>query len=337
LRGQVAESPKSSNGVECRLDQRPMSQRQVPLLLHDEHHEAAAAWISLLGARAQSSDLVLINFDSHSDLDEPRTWDRLPPLGGNIRDVYDFVIRNLDIGDFVFAAAYCGVFNTVLWVRPPSPQDDAKRNRPRSRVYELVNLDPDRCYLVTRPKSSKPQVEAAASRQIKVIETFTPRLPSNLRMRPFILSIDLDYFSCNADPRPIPIEVEITAEQYRALLDPRHPLNIVEGRLIRLVKTNGSHYLRFARPVKPPSAQRCSEQQIVERVDGLCAALAAATTPPVMITVARSLLSGYTPADQAAYIEEILLAALRRRYFIEPITMSGLLGERPAAEGTQQC
>ena len=63
---------------------------------------------------------------------------------------------------------------------------------------------------------------------------------------------------------------------------------------------------RDAFPVRRPS-----DEEVDRLIRDLCAALARLPSPPLVVTVARSVTSGFCPADRAPALEAKLLPALR--------------------------
>ncbi len=126
-----------------------------------------------------------------------------------------------------------------------------------------------------------------------------------------VLDIDLDYFSCIAQPS-VDINIEITEEEYfRIKTDNYHPLRLSQK--ISLAKEKTRFYMRQHSPIII-SGSKLKKGEIVKRMENFKAFLVKNKIKPSFINVCRSVKSGYTPKDQAVFIEEKLLEMLEQLY-----------------------
>ena len=123
----------------------------------------------------------------------------------------------------------------------------------------------------------------------------------------------------------------MNAREYAAFLaDPYHPLRCRCGPQAQASSDGARHWLHLPEPFSPPpAALKVDEPELRRRVDAFAAWLTDRAVRPRVITVCRSRRSGYTPGDQWAQIEALLLGALRERLGAAPRLLADLIDPRP--------
>ncbi|XP_043188218.1 UPF0489 protein C5orf22 homolog [Amphibalanus amphitrite] len=172
-----------------------------------EDHNEALEWIYReIGAkRLPVHGSTLLHFDSHPDLLLPTD------LGAEEAACRESLLPQLSIGDWILPAVFAGHLGDVLWVRPPwAPQ--LPEGELRCTIGEtadgLVRLDCRHPYFVSELLYA-PAEELRNTRTFSIVvvtlgeDTSTAKavaeLAPRLRDTPYILDIDLDFFSTH-DP-----------------------------------------------------------------------------------------------------------------------------------------
>ncbi|MEM8960965.1 MAG: UPF0489 family protein [Acidobacteriota bacterium] len=286
----------------------------VPLVVTEEHHESLLVWAYAVerGWMAATGH-SLLHIDEHADWALPRVDRPLPPSPLPPAETSELVYEQLHIGNFLWVAIHQRLFDRVRWLR--RAHQTLPKNRHRRLFVCPVTHDGWR--LVTGSclaDGSIPPLfrDEAHAVQYDLIEPREPLEPDeNL-----VLSIDLDYFLSHPSPHHPAHRIEVTADELRRFLDdPYHFLRISPGGHITPHTEDGRHFLIFNRSdAMDTSTRRETAHAAIDQLDGL---LGEMTTQPRLITLSRSIRSGYTPPSLAAELEDALLARLKGRYDVE--------------------
>lgn len=268
----------------------------------DEHHEAFLAWKRALAGQACAAR-TLVHIDEHADFGAPDLREPLPQAQASTEEVARFVYRQLSIGTFLIPAALGGFFSELVWIRP------SRSPRTRRRLYRLSRL-PVPPYWAWRDESEPHDIALAYS-------AGGWRAAAGLR-GPWMLDICLDAFACHARPVAQALKLEITARQYadmaRAALN---PWNARYGAAATVWIEEGRHFFGIT-DTNPccdgPIDQDQLTKQIAQRSRCFESFLARAEREPVVITLVRSVRSGYTPAAVADRLEEQVLGLLGKAF-----------------------
>jgi hypothetical protein len=304
------------------------------LYLVEEHHEAYLAWnhaiaTGVLPARCDG----LLHVDEHSDLGVPLVRSPVRAVVRTLAGCAELTYRDLGIASFIVPAVYQGLFRRVVWLR----QRFATTPQPATlHVHAL----PDGVRLTMTGDLARAGAFNLDRRQF-VHEPRTEADPRPLGAVD-VLDIDLDYFSC--DPNAgLGVTLEVTAREYAAFLaDPYHPLRCRCGPQAQASSDGARHWLHLPEPWIPAAPSlKVDEVELRRRVDAFAAWLTVRAVQPRVITVCRSRRSGYTPSDQWALIEALLLDALHERLGAAPRPLAELIDPLPylraeSSELTQQ-
>lgn len=291
----------------------------VPLVLVEEHHEAFFAWNKAAAEGWMPSGAVtLLHVDEHSDMSVPRLR-RPMPAAGDLAALADFTYRELDIGNFVWAAVYQGHFNRVLWLR------HRHKGAGSWREMSICARNAAGLEFVTGKLEGTEWEHAPDRRRME----FAPIHPGDMVRtdQPVVLDVDLDYFCSNDYPDYAGRELEISAAGYRDFTEnPYHFLRIAPGSRISAFERDGRHFLRFNDYPDPPGRTAAADE-IPARIAALQQQLRENGVRPALVIFCRSVESGYMPRDVIERIEDGLRAALRELWPLAERTIHELLPE----------
>jgi hypothetical protein len=282
----------------------------IPVYVVEEHHEAFYVWQTAVqeGVLAPGGN-TLLHVDEHSDMTLPRLRRPLGSIKGP-DDLLQFTYDELDIGNFIWPAVYLGTFNRVVWVR------DSHKPGTTWKSMKICGRNADATEFVTGSSLAGTPYEKAADIASMEFAPVTTR--DSLRTdQPMVLDIDLDYFHCNDYPDYGDRSIEITRESYDQFVSDRyHFLRIAPGSDVAAEHRDGKYYLRFNQYPHPreSGSRGAVEEKITGRIRGLMSWLEKAGAVPPLVTICRSIHSGYTPREFAAFIEATLLDALREAF-----------------------
>ncbi|EIC21481.1 hypothetical protein Thi970DRAFT_01692 [Thiorhodovibrio frisius] len=309
----------------------------IATVVIEEHHEAFLAWL-LAAARGWIAPTGnwLLHVDTHADMSLPCLNQslhsiRLDAVGADRQSLRRFTYEELGIGDFILPALYLGLFERIDWLRP-APSEATHPPPVRAKPLYLASLEGDgRRLRLTANRFQAGLLDPAgwARAHFRSITTQTPadaavdsRAPSAL---PWVLDIDLDYFHSD-DAAAETMEIQITEAEYRAYRD--HPYHRVRlhGGCVRAFCREGQYYYRFARSA-PGGSPVFERARVTERIQVFMDWLKRLPHQPSLITVCRSSISGYVPADQVDWLEQQVLDGLAMLYPLRQIAIAELAAE----------
>lgn len=292
----------------------------IPVYVVEEHHEAFCVW-----RRASAEGVIpargntLLHVDEHSDMTLPRLRRPLSSISGS-EDLVRFTYDELDIGNFIWPAVYLGTFSRVCWMRlrhkPGASWQNMKICGKNRAATEFITGSS----LAGTPYENAPDIVPMEFSQITTADSLRTD-------QPVVLDIDLDYFYCNDFPDYRDQEIEIAAEAYRAFVSDRyHFLRIAPGSDVSAEDRGGRFFLRFNQYPRQRAAmpEETIRATIQERIGALVRYLADAGVTPPLVTICRSVHSGYTPREHAAFMESQTLAALDGAFGIRNVPIEEL-------------
>lgn len=302
----------------------------VPLFIVEEHHEAFFLWHHA-AARGiiPATGNTLLHFDDHADWNLPRTNRPIrDPALADPAAAHAFAAEELGIATFILAGMYRGILERCDWIRrSPVEASFEKRLLLRAR-------DEEGCVLVQEAYAPDRHLLHADGRAVTL--AFMTRTAAFPEDREVILDVDLDYFSSRTPPDGFEYRIETTAEeQERFRADPYHPLRLA-GVWARPTEAEGRRWFVLNRIDRPhPSPTLASKDEIRAESAAFGRFLAEKRVRPRMIEVSRSVRSGYTPPDQAALIEGLVIEAIRAVIPVEIRHVRDVLAEygAPVARG----
>lgn len=280
---------------------------RMPCYVIEEHHEAFYYW----GVGVEKGDLnprdnVLFHVDHHDDLECGGYFHDFTRPFASLEERQAFTYECLGIADFIVPALYEGLFDVFYNMKGLIPRDFCEEEKFVKLVGEnsltMGNYVPF-LHSTYRKTGESPY---------RFFSCHTGSLSQTPPMEYVALDIDLDYF-CWDDCLLTAGEkrLEITRQAYEAYRnDPYHPFRILPRKLLRAKEQDGHFYICYEEvPVRAPQAD---EDRIRKRVTHFFNWLEAQPWEPAMITVCRSVHSGYLPRDRAPLVERLVTEGLER-------------------------
>jgi len=170
---------------------------ELKVFVEEDHHHVLYHIFRCVGSKIiPVTGNVMLHFDSHPDLLLPK----------DITDpevkAMDILNERLSIENWILPAVYLGIIDTVVWICPPwshqipPGQYTLKIGRTKDQKVKVTCCQP---YFLGEGIVCR-ESELEESRQVSLIvqcldETFDPRNLSSILNKPYILDIDLDFFS----------------------------------------------------------------------------------------------------------------------------------------------
>jgi len=278
----------------------------IKTIIHEEHHEAFILWHQAISkGLIDKKANTLIHVDSHDDFRCPVADQDINKLSKDLKEIENYTYWQLNIANFIVPAIYKKIFNELVWITP-----DHKKE-PQIKEYYIRTVKEEGKQFVMGGYSPFHSVNFPwyDSVQFSYIKTNTEHPFSTASKQ--VLDIDLDYFSCIKEP-PTNINIEITENEFNKIrADKYHPLRLRYK--VLLIKEDSRFYLRRQSPILI-SETKLKQEEILKRMEDFRDFLIKNKIKPSFINVCRSVKSGYTPEDQASFIEENLLKMLDELY-----------------------
>ena len=270
--------------------------RGVPVYFLDEHHEAFIAWWLHFTQTPSSLSRTLIHIDEHADFGMPHLTLPVPSSGTKLNEVEEFVYKQLSIGTFLIPAAAVKFFSNLIWVRPSNEftEEATEIHLGISKTTPFLSFNSSADSVTFLQYSSTSWDKALDSSQ------------------EWMLDICLDSFFCNEKLTPDPFLLEITPAQFQLLNKAQlNVWNMRYGSAARVYKNSGVCF--FELDLASWSSPECLDLRtdMEERLNKLNVFLSKLKQMPLMVTISRSVKSGYVPLNMAKYLENRIVAIIR--------------------------
>lgn len=271
----------------------------IPLYCLNEHHEAYIAW-SITFANTKANSRHLIHIDQHADFGLPALTCSLPNCNAPIEEIFSTTYQQLSVGTFLLPSHAHGFFNKLSWIRPSDPIKNITQG------YTVVL------------KQSSPFIELQPN-SIKNASLLYDEADWSLQIsseQDWMLDICLDAFACNDYPKNKHLQLEITESQYSEFT----PTNLNAwhaqyGGMIQLWTENKKFYFSIIDPFDEEDEQlELKWSMALERLYQFRNWLNQNSIPPKVITVTRSIITGYTPKNLAERLEKRVIQILNETW-----------------------
>lgn len=274
---------------------------KIPFYMIEEHHEAFYCWgVGVEQGYLKSRDNVLFHIDHHDDFECGAYFHDFtrPFLGLEQRQT--FTCECLGIADFIVPALYEGLFSIFYNMKGLFPQPFTGKEQFVRRVGNS-RLDVGNYVPFLHSGYRRDGHEA-----YRFFTSYTGSLSQTPPMEQVALDIDLDYFCWDDTLRTAGKKrMEITRQAYEEYRDDRyHPFRILPRRLLHVEEQEGRFYICYEEPFS--EEQQADEERICRRVKRFFTWLKAQPWEPSLITVCRSVHSGYLPRTKAPLIEKLV-------------------------------
>ncbi len=282
----------------------------IPVIGFEEHNEAL---IALVWARENKllGDLParLLHVDQHQDLVVPQLSRMIADTPLTVPAIKDLVETEISIASFIWAGVYLGLLDEMFWLVPKAPVPGGRpRSAMPSKYLWIATTDEQRREMITlvqRPEASKVGNDDRKSLSLHFVDT-EARIPERPgpKAAPWVLGIDLDYFSCNSMPEN-GFRISVTQETYEQVSTNRHhPLRLSPSHRIEARRDAQGYWLEYDMlPARTSDPLVRSKDEIKTEIDRLADMLTRQAVAPSLILIARSQISGFTPRHQCKFIE----------------------------------
>lgn len=287
--------------------------KKIPIYILEEHNEAFFTWISSIKEQnLPRKNYTLWHFDDHSDMTTLRVNTPLKEVFSWSNDkLNEFTYNELTIASFIMAANFVGLFDHIIWCKIDNASASNTEIFTTSYNNDYKNL------ISGRQVNDNPLLKNYYSKtHYSKIGLNNFKCDSNKRV---LLDIDLDFFSCNIQPENNQeIVLEITGQEYQDFQSNKyHPIRFICNNVsARIVEDSYYLIINYFRDIFP-SPRRVSELVIRQRIQKFLEVLKSTEVHPEIITICRSVNSGYTPKDQWEFIEKQLLQGLKNIYDVQ--------------------
>lgn len=283
----------------------------------EEHNEAFLVWNYLKSRTEFINNSVLLHIDHHSDLTPPLMKLCLNPNEKNLDIIKDITYNEISISSFIIPAVYIGLFDKIIWLKKLDINGD-------KTFYKQINTKKN----VNTFFSVKDIMSNTRTNTNDICFEFIVSGLSSIEkimadVSIFALDIDLDFFSCNENPFfEKPVKIQISENEYKKfMLNKYHWFRYLFPNFrVSAIKENENYYYvlnDFDDPIM--QKYKVSTHEVRKRIDLLIETLKNVNIKPVVITISKSINSGYTPIDQVSDMLDYLLERLSLVYELDII------------------
>ncbi|MBU5426111.1 UPF0489 family protein [Tissierella pigra] len=254
----------------------------------------------------------LIHIDEHHDLGSPivnqNSWNQLIKDKEQIDIISpildDITFNQLKISDYIISSIYYGAVNSVFWLS----------NRELEKYMEFT-LETEAVSESHMLISIKPEIISGGGNNFLLEVKPDTNIEAFMKNR-IILSIDLDYFSCN-DVVGEHGNIEITENEYKSFItDNNHKFKLLFGSKVAAYSREGHYFLEYNEFDGPLENKIRNKDDIIIKIDQIIKFLIFNNVIIDYLIICRSNISGYTTTEEAIWMETKLIDAFE---------MSGLI------------
>jgi hypothetical protein len=271
----------------------------IAIYVVDEHHEAYLVWANTLAANF-SGRRALVHIDEHADFGVPHLTEPIPKNDDPIEVFKKFVYQQLTIGTFLIPSAVAGFYSDLFWIKPSRK---LKHRKESLYVNRLVDI----------PFVGRSNIASEGSREICYLNGGWEL--SSVISGEWMLDICLDAFICNSNLDHDPFILEITESQFDSLNTPKLNMwNLRYGSAATFFKSDGKFFFKLAVGTwsGPENIVRSNDYR--KKIKKFEKFLLSIKHPPTIITLSRSIKSGYTPREIALDLENSVKNIIFKTY-----------------------
>jgi len=295
------------------------SERSIPVYIIDEHNEAFYSWYKAKSEGYITEALDLFHIDAHDDMGRPSSFRdsiyyRNDLSNGHLEYYKNFATNELHNGSFIVPAVLAELVKNVYFIYPKW-----RKFKPRRKRYNVSSVFGEGKILKYGMKAADNMEEKLhkALPDIKYYNFSTTEIDRIPQKRKVILDIDLDYFACrDSILNHYHYELEITAQQFQEKEKFLKNRTIAFAGLdFNFLEKNNKYFVRVAHKKGKDLSYLPPKEEITLEISTLINTLKGKKIRPVVVTIARSCISGYCPNDYVETIETELKQKLK--YFLE--------------------
>ena len=282
----------------------------------EEHNEALIVWLKYIKEKKISSENnLLLHFDDHSDMSVPKFDSSINNiLNNSTEDIIEFVMKNVTIETFIIAACFLNIIDNINWIQIDGVTSSQEQ-------YVTSYLDDGKNII-----SGYLYSEDNAMLKNNVVHRyffnkFSPNTFNNNQndFSNYFLDIDLDYFSCEVNPNLAnEVVIEITKDEFDSFnSNYYHTIRYLVNRVETMIQDEKYYMVINYYHDVIPSPRKVDNEQILERIADLKKLLQSIDNLPQIITICKSVNSGYLPEDQCDFVLKNVLKMINEIYDVK--------------------
>lgn len=267
----------------------------------NEHNEAFLVLTYLASKKKLSSNYSLIHVDEHHDLGRAIIKEKDLEQLDNPENLKKITYEQIRVSDYILPLVKNNIVNEVIWINnfKTSKDYNCKLTSEYNGEYLILNYQPIK--------------ESVGDFRLKLIKLHEGENKSVFKDK-CILSIDLDYFSCDDDAGENS-KIEITEEAYKINTEELYSKwKMIFGSKINYYTENNKFYMTYCGLEGPKEKKRNSKSIIKKKVDELGIFLKENIINPDVILICKSNYSGYTPREDINFTHEEVVKMLQDLY-----------------------
>lgn len=262
------------------------------LITIEEHNEAYLA-ISYLYLKGIIKKSCLLHIDEHHDLGRVIVNSDLLHQN-DIQSIKKITYEQLRVSDYILPLIYKNIINKVFWINNNSSTKTLNFKVTEESYYNDL--------ILTLRKEQNKQ-SSKNSFELKLLE-LNKNDSIDFNLDNWILSIDLDYFSCNDEAGEY-TEIEINKEIYEKHINNKYnKWKLHFGRKVNFERRDNQFFLTHREIDGPLENKEKDDDHISIKVEKLKTFLVNLNSKPNAIIICRSLKSGYTPKESFEFTED---------------------------------